>query len=386
MAANPVLELSNIGPIDRARVELGDLTVLVGPQASGKSVFLQFLKLVADGDRVRSKLREYGMEWGDEIAPFLDAYCGEGMRGIWAANSSVQWNGSGVPVDTLIGIHPRKDLKPLSDHALLIPAQRVLIFTPDGWIRPFSDFRISDPFSIKFFSDFLRQSLERGSAVGSAVFPNPTLLNPDIRQLLNRHVFHEFQLRLEREAPSKRLVFRSPGRAESLPPSVWSAGQREFVPLLLGLQDLLPARKGRNGRGPSWVMIEELEMGLHPGAISAVLLMVLSLMEAGHRVVLSTHSPIILEFVWAIRILIEEHANPELALRLLDCHAEAALRKLGQSALSKEYRAFYFTGPGNAVKDISDLDPGSEDPAISEWGGLTSMSSRVADIVAEAVR
>ena len=36
----------NFGPIRNVDVNFGDLTVLIGPQASGKSLFLELFKLV----------------------------------------------------------------------------------------------------------------------------------------------------------------------------------------------------------------------------------------------------------------------------------------------------------------------------------------------------
>ena len=46
------LSISNLGPIHFADVAFGDFTLLVGPQASGKSVFLQMVKLLADKDSI----------------------------------------------------------------------------------------------------------------------------------------------------------------------------------------------------------------------------------------------------------------------------------------------------------------------------------------------
>ena len=45
-----VLRIENLGPIRQAEVAFGDLTVIVGPQATGKSIFLQTLKLVLDSN------------------------------------------------------------------------------------------------------------------------------------------------------------------------------------------------------------------------------------------------------------------------------------------------------------------------------------------------
>ena len=39
------IAVKNFGPIREVNVELGDLTVLIGAQASGKSLFLQMIVL-----------------------------------------------------------------------------------------------------------------------------------------------------------------------------------------------------------------------------------------------------------------------------------------------------------------------------------------------------
>ena len=69
---------------------------------------------------------------------------------------------------------------------------------------------------------------------------------------------------------------------------VWSAGQREFMPLLLAFYWLMPPP---GFRGHRWVVIEEPEMGLHTQAISTVLLMIWDCCNVD-RVCLSTHSPV----------------------------------------------------------------------------------------------
>lgn len=44
--------IKNFGPIDHVSVDFADLTLLVGPQASGKSLFLQLLKLIIDKEHI----------------------------------------------------------------------------------------------------------------------------------------------------------------------------------------------------------------------------------------------------------------------------------------------------------------------------------------------
>ena len=67
----PNLVLENVGPIRRADVTFGDLSILVGPQATGKSLFLQFLKLVLDHVPVTAILQSHGLDWGKDLSVWL---------------------------------------------------------------------------------------------------------------------------------------------------------------------------------------------------------------------------------------------------------------------------------------------------------------------------
>ena len=49
------LTIERCGPVDSARLDLGDLTVLVGPQATGKSVALQHLKLALEYPAIKDR-------------------------------------------------------------------------------------------------------------------------------------------------------------------------------------------------------------------------------------------------------------------------------------------------------------------------------------------
>ena len=43
--------------MNEAEISFGDLTVFVGPQATGKSIALQFLKLLVDTGYVQSEMK-----------------------------------------------------------------------------------------------------------------------------------------------------------------------------------------------------------------------------------------------------------------------------------------------------------------------------------------
>jgi hypothetical protein len=172
------LQLKNIGQINNADIRFGDLTVFVGPQATGKSIALQFLKLVLDMGYVQEEMTRYGLDWSGRLADFLDIYLGEGMRAVWrGGESELRWQGEKI--------------------------------------------------------DLMK----------------------------------------------RRLVLRDGGQI--LPYMVWSAGQREFVPLLLGLYWLMPPTKVARRREIEWVVLEKLEMGLHARAIEGLILMTLDLVARG---------------------------------------------------------------------------------------------------------
>jgi hypothetical protein len=166
---------------------------------------------------------------------------------------------------------------------------------------------------------------------------------------------------------------------------VWSAGQREFVPLLLGLYWLMPPTKASRRGRIEWVVLEELEMGLHPRAISVLLLMVLELVARGYRVCLSTHSPQVLETVWALRHLKANRASPSSLLAIFGAPNTQPMLKLAESVMNKSVKVHYFDPATCRTREISDLDPGSEEAGEGGWGGLTEFSGRANAAVARAV-
>src|SRR5271155_1257273 len=86
------LNIRNLGQIKEASLSFGDLTVLVGPQATGKSIALQLLKLLIDAGQVQEEMGRYGLDWSHKLPDFLDAYLGEGMHSVWKqGESQIYW-------------------------------------------------------------------------------------------------------------------------------------------------------------------------------------------------------------------------------------------------------------------------------------------------------
>jgi len=374
------LNIKNLGQIKEANLIFGDLTVLVGPQATGKSIALQLLKLMVDAGQVQDEMSRYGLDWEHKLSEFLDVYFGEGMRSIWKEGStSVEWEGK--PVD-LPQLARRK--RPNKEETLFfIPAQRVLALR-DGWPRPFTDYTPGDPFAVREFSEKLRVLVEQEFGASGDLFPQERRLKREFRDLLERHVFSNFHLKVDKFRSQKRLVLGPGETREALPYMVWSAGQREFVPLLLGFYWLMPPTKVSTRDDIKWVVLEELEMGLHPRAIAVVLLLVLELVARGYRVCLSTHSPQVLEAVWALKHLKANHASADALLEIFEAANTQPMRKLADTVMEKVLNVFYFDRDSGKTSDISELDPTAEEDGLSGWGGLSEFSGRANRAVARA--
>ncbi|MGH9414291.1 MAG: AAA family ATPase [Terriglobales bacterium] len=370
--------LNNVGPIRRAQIDFADLTVLVGPQAAGKSIALQIWKLLLDAGQIQGELSRYGLDWDKKLERFFNIYLGEGMGALWDGNSSLARNGRAVDLPRLAARKSRKKEESL----FFIPAQRVLTLH-DGWPRPFTDYSPGDPFVVREFSERLRILVEQMGSDGN-LFPQPRRLSEAFRKILIQHVFADFRLSVDKTRQQKRLVL---GRTESetLPYMVWSAGQREFVPLLLGLYWLMPRSAATKQKDVDWVVLEELELGLHPRAVAAAMMLVFSLLQRGYRVCLSTHSTQVLDALWALKHLRGNHAGPKALLDIFDVGNTTGMQNLAESALGKSVNVYYFDRDSGIAQNISNLDPTAEHPGEGGWGGLSEFSGRANEAVAHAV-
>lgn len=374
------LRVTDFGPIRQADVKFGDLTVLVGPQASGKSLFVQLYKLIEDAPWIAGELARYGFDWRDEansVAAFSSLYFGGGLESIFGKTTRIDRNGQRI--DPVRLAKPRG--KSGSATVFLIPAQRVLVLQ-DGWPKPFMAYGAGDPYSIRKFSETIRTLMVQLSGHDM----QELILVPDLRIVVDAAIYGGSTLDVKREGMRQQVVLKPSGSSSGLPYSVWSAGQREFTPLLLGLSSFKSTWEGRH---MTTSILEEPEMGLHPQAIIAMGLLILEFLARDRRIIVSTHSPVLLDLVWAIREL--SQLDPETGVDALSkiFHLERPspiVQGFLASALRKTYRTYFFnrTDAGVVTQDISSLDPGADDENIAGWGGLSGFSGRIARIVGEA--
>lgn len=373
--------IKNFGPIDHVSVDFADLTLLVGPQASGKSLFLQLLKLIIDKEHIVHTLDKYSYILDKNPRRVLDAYFGEGTASIWKKETSAELDGTRYTASHLLG--------PLNENAVeklfYIPAQRILSMN-DGRLKNFMEFEPTTPYVLRYFSELLRLYMQRGLGAKETIFPIQTRLKASLKKAFKENVFHEGTIVMDDHNGQKQMRMHIEGM--SLPFMTWSAGQKEFMPLLLSFYSLLgPESKIVKKSQYKYVVIEEPEMGLHPQAILSVLLQVIELMQEGFQVIVSTHSTQPLEFAWAFNLL-KEHSEQygfKPLMELFNLDDTPQNRKLLDGIWKKRINTYYFTRKGNKVQstDISTLDAGSENPAIYEWGGLSQFAGRTSEIVSK---
>jgi hypothetical protein len=275
--------------------------------------------------------------------------------------------------------------KDRDEHLFFIPAQRVASLR-DGQTQTFGTYRFGDPYALRSFSDVVHQLLQNEFGTDPGLFPQKNRLTDALRKPIAKHLFGGAKLMIDNAEYTKRLVLDVPGTKKSgLPYLAWSAGQREFTPLLLGLYWLCPPGKTPRREKLEWVVIEELEMGLHPQGINTVLLLILELLSRDYKVVISTHSPHVLDMVWALQVFKKQGGTEGDLRKLFELQAAGGGKQLAVSALKKNYKVFFF-GRDGIAQDISELDPASDSPVESGWGGLSEFAGKVGDAVAEVIQ
>ena len=372
------LQIQNFAQIADVDLTFGDLTILVGAQGTGKSLALQWLKVAMDGGFMVNALHDAG-HTTEKTETLIDLIFGVGMgKAHTKEKTKVLFDNKEIT--------PGKIQKIGKNHERLffVPAHRAMLIS-DGWAAPFQKLNADTPVVARIFSQNLFDRFSVRNA--GLLFPLNRVLKKEYREMIDEAIFHNGQIAMVEDLQHKKRLQLSHGNMH-LPFMTWTSGQREFTPLLLGLDRLLTSRKKTKDPDIDWVVIEEPEMGLHPRAITVILLLVLDLLWRGYRVVLSTHSPHVVTAVWMIRRLKELNADWSFVCDAFDVSDASQIKSVAEAALTKDYKVYSLSFDGNGdvnSRDISYLDPESEDDDESGWGGLTEFSSRFSDSVMKAV-
>ncbi len=390
------LRIRNLGPIGEADIEFGDLTILIGPQASGKTIALETMKLALDYKSIIDVLNKSNYRTG-KVENILNLYYGAGMSTMWQDDTTIEVDNTPF---TKAFLDPSVDKVSAIETVFYIPAQRVTSII-DKAGRGFSLYNDNDtPFVNRIFGDTIQRFIQNGIGQQTVLFPMKTRLKGLVRQRFDNSIYHGARIELDEESEDYRLILKV-GESK-LPTKVWSAGQREFTPLLLGVYCLTgPPQNVLRSQYYNYVVIEEPEMGLHPSAIQDVMLQILELMQGekgskgpkhGYKVIISTHSPLFLDFAWAfnkIKGIKDTQAKYRALHDLMGTKGSQPMIGMLEGVLDKEIRTYYMGKQEqqglSMTKDITSLDVWSDDPIIGEWGGMTSFATRATDVLSSNV-
>jgi DNA repair ATPase RecN len=92
VSSTVTLAVENFAHLSEVSVELGDLTVLVGAQGTGKSLALQWFKTAMDGKQIVAALRDAGQNV-DQPDKLVDLIFGVGMGGAWRKSTTIKLDG-----------------------------------------------------------------------------------------------------------------------------------------------------------------------------------------------------------------------------------------------------------------------------------------------------
>lgn len=375
------LQIEKFGPIRSLDIQLGDLTILLGPQASGKSLFLQMLKLLVDKEHIVQTLERYNYVIDRQPEKILDYYYGDNLSSMWSQDTIIKADEQTYKKDCLI----KEEETDAKEQLFYIPAQRILSIS-DGRPKNFMEYDISSPYILRNFSETLRVFFQKNMGDKYVVFPLDNNMEDGMKESFNDAIFHDGQVVIDEQSGQKKM--RMKVGETSLPFMTWSAGQKEFMPLLMAIYCLTdPSSKTINKYQYKYVVIEEPEMGLHPRAIQSVILQILEFIKLGLKVIVSTHSPVLLEFAWTFKMLqqfpveIRERALSE----LFEISPTSNVSNIFKGVIGKDIRTYYFSHTKEGVKtsDISTLDVASEEVDEAEWGGLSQFASRASEVVSK---
>ena len=379
------IAVKNFGPIQEANIEMGDLTILIGAQASGKSLFLQMFKLIKDRCAILKALDNYGFVVNNKLENLLNRYLGEGLSSMWTEDSEFILNDKTYTRKCFESSSSLKNNP--ADKVFYIPAQRILSIA-DGRPKYFMEFSENDPFVLRKFSDTLRLLIQNGLGDSGVLYPLPNRLKSTIKQMYDKAIFHGGKVVFDEKGGQRKIAMNVENM--HLPLMTWSAGQKEFMPLLMAFYCLSgPPQNVVNRKEYEYIILEEPEMGLHPLAIQTIILQMIEFIHDGYKVVVSTHSPVLLEFVWAYNYL-KNIPEEKRVGALCEVFGIQSSKKNNFNFLNdvyeKDIKTYYFSRETSGkvqAKDISSLDVYSEDVAINEWGGLTQFSSKANGVVSK---
>jgi hypothetical protein len=300
------LVIRDFGPIRSADLELRNLTVFVGPQATGKSLAAQvlyflnsigdFLDVVPPEAQTDSQTALEAMAWWFGNQPSTYARSGSLLRwepipGDERSAVEIRWTDSGVELSQALSerLHTqrRQMRSSLPLERIYMPGGRTLYSFVPSYTRAFSRAARDWPGYVQTFYEILgyvirhlgeTQSVSSGRQMSFLNQGWPVeFCNKRIETILKGH------LRYGRDSVGLDI-----GRRRVLSAMTVASGQMEIWPFWAVLEALFD-----RPLSDYQICIEEPEAHLHPKAQRTVMEIIASLANVNLRFLLTTHSPYI---------------------------------------------------------------------------------------------
>ncbi len=366
------LSVKNFGPIKKADIELGDITVFVGPQASGKTLAAQLLVYFLDTEPMIKEMKKFGYSIVTQN-DLLDAFfTPEGSSAYIRNKTKVVFGGKQLspPNVPLIKAHR------ITHSVLYVPAQRSSLIL-GGYPLSFESLPAKLPFPVRFFSAFLSEQL-RLIPPGDEVFPRSLRFKETLRKLLHFNILMGSNFVLDKDKYTQRLTLYAQMDSKRISLDAVASGLRESLPILLSIQEVLSHKKKKFN-----FIIEEPETNLHPNAIKAIITLFMHLVHKDHKLIITTHSPFVLELIQFFKLAAQKYPEQKgkrkisnIIADLLDLHGIRNMSVRDFLPIDKDIKVYFFHRTADKlteVKDISDLT------SDTDWGGLSSFTVNIAD-------
>lgn len=298
------LEIHNFGPIKSAEIEVSDLTVFVGPQATGKSLTAQILYFF----RCLERLVVWESDQAESIQLGLKQWLGSKLSLYTSSKTHLSWSHPDI-VDgafqelrwTQHGFKPNQALRnrvqtaqELSNAEVYIPSGRTLYtFLPPYVLVSESRFIKSQdwPGYITEFYGTLGRTIrwlhENQGAVSRSA--KTQFLRSRIQSIIKG------KLNYDAETVSLKIG------PKTITPTVMAGGQMEIWPFWAIVEGGISSNKLK----PARIYFDEPEAHLHPAAQKAVTEVIAYLVQQQKiQFVLTTHSPYIL---YVINLLLKAY-------------------------------------------------------------------------------
>ncbi len=164
---------------------------------------------------------------------FINCYFGGGLYDFSGEEPATLW-WSGRRRELKILARPNVGKPNSAENVFYIPAQRIFGLQ-SGATRNFSSFELDEPYVLKRFADQVHRLLHSEFASMKQIFPIDGRLNQTLIMSIKQNLFPDAKIVHEVNFLKRKLMLNIKDSEVGIPFLSWSAGQREFMPLLLGI-------------------------------------------------------------------------------------------------------------------------------------------------------